>query len=307
MSTVRVRYAPDIRNYRYLIHPLKESAPIVEGFLYTKKQRDILNQYFHKGIDYASGYKIPVYASADGYAVAGYQRYTVLNEDNTPKLYNGKPFSCGLGYFIQIYHPYKISKVKGGRITIYGHLSKFANGIYAKTDKPLKIDYKKGIIKNNEERRKYKKGKEKIEEKIKSTRKLIWKYPWIKKLYGFSFSNDITKKESYLYTPQELKRLHKEGSKYVKWVKQGDIIGYTGTSGIIHGRPKYRENLSRPNIREFSTWDESHLHFQEASRDIKTGKKILNRDPYGIYLSKEHYNQFPYDTLFIDFEKKISL
>jgi len=297
MATIKQRYAPDIRNYRYLIHPLKESTPIIEGFLYTEEQREILNQYFHKGIDYASGYKIPVYASASGYAVAGYHRYTVLNEDNTPKLYNGKPFSSGLGYFVQIYHPYKICKVKGGRITIYGHLSKFADGIYAKTHKPLKIDYKREIIKNNEEKRKYKEGKEEVEEKIKSTRKLIWKYPWIKKLYEFS----------PLYTPQELKKLHEEGNKYIKWVNQGDIIGYTGTSGLIYGRLRYSENRSRPNVRKFSTWDKSHLHFEEASRDIKTGKKILNRDPYGIYLSKEHYNQFPYDTLFIDFEKKISL
>jgi hypothetical protein len=307
MATIKQRYAPDINNYKYLIHPLKESPKITEGYLYTKEERNIHGFYFHKGIDYVASYKTPVYACASGYAVAGYHRFTVLNEDNTPRLYKNKPFSTGLGYFVQIYHPYKICKVKGGRITQYGHLSKFADGIYAKKQTPLKINFREEIIRKNNTRRSKRKSYENLKETIKNTRKLIWKYPWITKLYGFSFSDDITKKESYLYTPKELKRLHKEGNKYIKWVNQGDIIGYTGTSGLIYGRLRYSENRSRPNVRKFSTWDESHLHFEEAGRDIKTGKKILNRDPYDIYLSREHYNQFPYDTLFIDFEKKISL
>jgi hypothetical protein len=43
-----VRYAPDIRKLQIPRHPLKESAPITEGFLYTKTNEDILNKYFHK-------------------------------------------------------------------------------------------------------------------------------------------------------------------------------------------------------------------------------------------------------------------
>jgi hypothetical protein len=307
MATVRVRYAPDIRNYRYLRHPLKESAPITEGFLYTKDKRDILNQYFHKGIDYTSTHKTPVYASASGYAVAGYHRYTVLNEDNTPRLYDGKPFSSGLGYFVQIYHPYRISRVKGGRITIYGQLSKFGEGIYAKTHKPLRLDYKEGIIKNNKEKRKYKEGRKEIQEKIRNTKRLTRRYPWIKSLYGYPFSDSIKKKESFMYTPQELKELASKGNKYVKWVEQGDIIGYIGVSGLIHGRLKYIENWRRPNLRKIKSWDKPHLHFEEAIRDWNTGERILSRDPYGIYLSKEHYSNFNYNTLFTDFEKRISL
>ncbi len=307
MATIKKRYAPDINNYKYLKHPLKESPQITEGYLYTEDERKIHGFYFHKGIDYTASYKTPVYASASGYAVAGYHRFAILNEDNTPRLYKGKPFSTGLGYFVQIYHPYKISKVKGGRITQYGHLSKFGEGIYAKTQKPLKINFREEIIRKNKTRRSKRRDSEELKELIRNTEKLVWKYPWIRKLYGFSFTDDITKKESYLYTPQELKRLHEEGNKYVKWVNQGDIIGYTGVSGLIYGRLRYRENRRRPNVRNFSTWDENHLHFEEASRDVKTGKKILHRDPYDIYLSKEHYKEFHYDTLFTDFEKKISL
>ncbi len=307
MATIKKRYAPDINNYKYLIHPLKESPKITEGYLYTKEERDIHGFYFHKGIDYAASYRTPVYAAASGYAVAGYHRFAILNDDNTPRLYKDKPFSTGLGYFVQIYHPYKVCKIKGGRITQYGHLSKFGDGIYAKTQKPILINFREEIIRKNKTRRSKRKDSEELKKLIKNTEKLIWKYPWVRKLYGFSFSDDINKKESCLYTPQELKKLHESGSKYVKWVEQGDIIGYTGTSGLIHGRLRYRENRRKPSVRKFQTWDENHLHFEEASRDVKTGKKILHRDPYDIYLSKEHYREFYYDTLFTDFEKKISL
>ncbi len=307
MATIKQRYAPDIKNHKYLIHPLKENANITEAFLYTKDERDVHGFYFHKGIDYACQWRTPVHAAASGYAVAGYHRFTILNEDKTPKLYEGKPFSTGLGYFVQIYHPYRISRVKGGRITQYGHLSKFGEGIYARIHKPLKINYRREIIRKNSERRRYRKSKSQLEEIIKETRKLAWKYPWIRKLYGFSFSDDINRKEAYTYTPEQLKELLKQGSKYVKWVNQGDIIGYAGTSGLIHGRLKYWENCQRAKVRKFNTWDEIHLHFEEAARNFKTGRKILNRDPYDIYLSKEQYRNFPYDTLFTDFEKRISL
>jgi hypothetical protein len=307
MATIKKRYAPDIKHYKYLTHPLKKNVKITEGFLYTEDERNIHGFYFHKGVDYATSWKTPVYAAASGYAVASYHRFTLLNENNTPKLLDGKPLSSGLGYFVQIYHPYKICRVKGGRITQYGHLAKFAKGIRAKTHRPLKVDYKKAIVRKNSERRKYRKSEEALKEDIKKTRKLIWRYPWIKRLYGYSFSDDINKKESYLYTPKELRELHEQGSKYVKWVKQGELIGYTGTSGLIHGRLKYWENRKRPSIRKYRTWDETHLHFEEATRDWDTGEKILHRDPYGIYLSKEHYQNLRFDTLFKDLEKKFSM
>jgi hypothetical protein len=307
MATIKQRYAPDIKHYKYLIHPLKKNVKITEGFLYTEDERNIHGFYFHKGIDYACSWKTPVYAAASGWAVASYHRFTHLNEDNTPRLLDGKPISGGLGYFVQIYHPYKVCRVKGGRITQYGHLSKFGDGIYAKTHKPLRVNYKKEIVRKNSERRKYRKDKEELKESIKKTRKLIWRYPWIKRLYGFSFSEDINKKELYLYTPKELKELHEKKSKYVKWVEQGELIGYTGLSGVIHGRLKYWENRKRPNIRKFGSWDEPHLHFEEATRDWETGEKILHRDPYGIYLSMEHYQNLRFDTLFKDLEKKFSM
>jgi hypothetical protein len=307
MATIKQRYAPDINNHKYLIHPVKEYIRISEGFLYTEEERNIHNFYFHKGIDYETKWKTPVYAAASGYAIAGYHRFPILNEDKTFRLYKNKPVSAGLGYFVQIYHPYNISRVKGGRITQYGHLSKFGKGIKARTHRPKRVNYEKEIIKKNNKLRKNRKSKKRLEKAIEETKQIARKYRWTKRLYGFSFSDDIKKKESYLYTPQELKKLHKQGNKYVKWVEQGDIIGYTGTSGLIHGKLKYWENLKRPNVRKFETWNEPHLHFEEASRDVKTGRKKLHRDPYGIYLSKTHYQDLNYDTLFTDFEKKFLL
>jgi hypothetical protein len=307
MATIKQRYAPDIKTYKYLIHPLKENLEITEGFLYSQEERDIHGFYFHKGIDYPCSWATPVYAAASGYAVAGYHRFTRLNEDKTPKLFNNKPFSLGLGYFIQIYHPEKVSGIPGGRITQYGHLSKFAKGIHAKTHRPLKVNYEEEIIRKNSKRRGFRKNKSQLEKSIEETKKLTKKYPWVKRLYGFSMSDDIRKKESYLYSPKELKQLVSKGNRFVKWVEQGDIIGYSGVSGLIHGKLRYRENRRRPKVRKYDIWDETHLHFEEASRNWETGKKIENRDPYDIYLSKDRYRNFPFNTLFTDFEKKIPL
>jgi murein DD-endopeptidase MepM/ murein hydrolase activator NlpD len=103
MSTVKQRYAPPLENIPYLTLPLKSDFKISEGYIYSEEERSIHKRYFHKGIDYACPYGTPVYASADGYAVAGYHRFTEINKDKTLKLYQGLPMGNGFGYFIQIY------------------------------------------------------------------------------------------------------------------------------------------------------------------------------------------------------------
>jgi hypothetical protein len=219
-----------------------------------------------------------------------------LDTDKTPMLFKGLPQGNGFGYFIQISHPEKVCGIKGGRITQYGHLSKFAPGIYARTFKPLVIDYEKEIAKKNS-RLHNKVDEKELSKKIENTLKLVKQYPWLDKIYGYSFNDDLRKRESYLYDEEELKYLN--GSKYVKWVEQGDLIGYTGSSSIIWGDLTYKENCERPNVKEFETWDEVHLHFEEASRNPDTKLKEDIRDPYGIYLSKEHYQNPNYKrTLF---------
>jgi len=299
MPTVKERYAPHIENISYLSLPLKNGFQITEGFIYTEYERSIHSNYFHKGIDYSCTYGTPVYASANGYAIAGYHRYPLLNDDNTPMVYQGLPISNGLGYFIQIYHPYSVCKIKGGRITQYGHLSKFAKGIKAKTFKPLKIDFTYEIKRKNSKRKLYKRSDSQLEKDIQKTKEIIKQYPWIKKIYGYSFRKYPNKREMYTYPLKNIKRMYKKGNRYIKLVKQGDLIGYTGSSAIIWGDLKYKENRRRPNVKQFNTWDEVHLHFEEATRDTKTFIKKDQRDPYGIYLSKEHYKRIRGKTLFI--------
>ena len=305
MATIKQRYEPNIKNIKYLKYPIKSEYRITEGFLYSKQELSIRGYYFHKGIDYACKWGTPIYASASGYLVASYHRYPTLNKDKTLMLYKGLPQGNGLGYFIQIFHPEKVCGIKGGRITQYGHLSKFAPGIYARTFKPIIVNYEKEIL------RRYKKSHKKIsekdlQEKISETLVLVKQYPWITKLYGYAFNENLEKKEAYLYNEEELKYL--KGSKYVQWVEQGELIGYTGSSSIIWGDLTYKENCERPNVKEFATWDEVHLHFEEAGRNSQTRAKELQRDPYGIYLSKEHYksNKEYKDNIFVEgFQKSL--
>jgi hypothetical protein len=301
MSTVKERYAPNIENIPYLTMPLRGNFSITEGFIYSQEERNIHGNYFHKGIDYATPYGTPVYASASGYAVSGYHRFTALNDDNTLKLYQGLPLGNGLGYFIQIYHPYSVCKVKGGRITQYGHLSKFGKGIKAKNYWPLKIDFESEIRRKNSNLKINKVSERVLEKKIQKTKELLKQYQWTKKIYGYSFRKRENKRELYTYSLKEIKKMYKKGNRFIKWVEQGDLIGYTGSSAIVWGDLKYRENCRRPNVKEFETWDEVHLHFQEATRDSKTLLKKDQRDPYGIYLSKEHYRKrVRNNTLFIN-------
>ena len=302
MSTIKQRHAPNIPNIPYLTHPIKSDYKISEGYIYSNYETSVHGNYFHKGIDYACPYGTPIYAAANGYAVASYFRFTAFNKDDkSVKLYKGLPMGNGLGYFIQIYHPEEVCGIKGGRVTQYGHLSRFADGIYAKTFRWQDRDWEERLIRKNKSLRKVnRRTDEEMKILIRDIKKLIWKYPWVKKQYGFSYEKDIKKKESFLYTSSELKQLLEDGDKYVKWVEQGELIGYTGTSGIIHGRLRFKENMRRPRVREYKIWDECHLHFEECIRDWETGLKKDRRDPYGIYLSKEHYKNIKQKTLFID-------
>lgn len=296
MATIKDRYEPNIQSIKYLNYPIKSDYKITEGFIYSQQEVKVRHIYFHKGIDFACMYRTPVYAAASGYLTASYHRYPVLNRDKTPMLFNGLPQGNGLGYFIQIFHPEKVCGIKGGRITQYGHLSKLAPDIYARTFKPLSIDYNYEIRRKDKKMHKQTK-EDTLRKKISETLELIRQYPWLTKLYGYSFNSDLRKRESYLYNEEELKYL--KGSKYVKWVEAGELIGYVGSSAIIWGDLTYKENCERPNVKEFDTWDEVHLHFEEANRNEDTRVKELQRDPYGVYLSREHYQDINYPkTLF---------
>ncbi len=288
--SIKKKYKPKIIHKPYLKHPLLKDSQISEGYIYSEKERKIHGQYFHKAIDYSTNWGEPVYASASGYAVASYHRYTIQNWDKTIRLFKNRPLGNGLGLFVQIYHPEKICGVKNGRITQYGHLSKVSSTIKIKRTKAEKVDIVEKIVQKNNRLRKNKKKKKELEEVIDLQKKLTIEFPWINYKYGYNFSKDLKKKESYLYTLSDCEILHKQRDKHIKWVERGDLIGYTGASALIWGDLKYSEEKV-DKIEPFETWDEVHLHYEEAARDNLTLFKKEQRDPYDIYKSFKHYTK----------------
>ena len=84
MPTIKQRYKPKIPFIPYLHMPLAHYLSITEGFIYSQAERQAHHVFFHKAIDYASDYGTPVYAAAEGYAVAGYHRFTLRDKDGFP-------------------------------------------------------------------------------------------------------------------------------------------------------------------------------------------------------------------------------
>ena len=289
-KTVKQRYAPHIPFKSYLRLPLTAFS-IEEGFIYSRKESSIHGQYFHKAIDYSCEYGLPVYAAADGYAVAGYHRFPVLNRDGLIRLYQDKPMGNGFGYFVQIFHPKSVCGIDGGRITQYGHMSTINPEITIKKTKILEVDLLEKIIEINSRKKENKLTERRLNTILNQQKKIVQYYPWVTKWYGFSFSDDLVKRESYLFNETELKELHSMDNPHVTKVEQGQKIGTVGTSAMILGNPTYREGSKNPKVEPFETWDEVHLHFEEAAREPKSHKKIAQRDPYDIYLSRRCYKK----------------
>ena len=107
-QSLKERFSPDIPFVPYLSYPVKQPINITECFIYSNEERSVHGNYFHKGIDFAGSFGTPIYASASGYAVAGYHRFTLLNPDFSLRTFEDKPMGNGLGYFVQIYHPEEI-------------------------------------------------------------------------------------------------------------------------------------------------------------------------------------------------------
>lgn len=73
-------------------------------------------------------------------------------------------------------------------------------------------------------------------------------------------------------------------------VKMGDVIGYSGNSGLPWG---FQEGPRvRPNDSSMKSWDEPHLHFEVYTRKLVNGKWVKNNrfDPYGINGSSKDYS-----------------
>lgn len=70
------------------------------------------------------------------------------------------------------------------------------------------------------------------------------------------------------------------------WVERGDVIGFIGDSGLSWG---YEDYPVRPDPNEFPSWDKTHLHFEEFSRNKY--RRRVRRDPYDIYKDYTYYPQ----------------
>ncbi len=282
--TYKERYSPKIKFVPYLSLPVENYEEISEGFLYSSEEKEIHGNYLHKGIDYKCEYGEPVYATADGYAVAGYHRFPVLNKDGTIRLFNGEPLSNGMGYFVQIYHDEEVCGVKGGRITQYGHLSGFGFSINPKIMKPQNIDIPE-LIRGFFGRKTKDEGKFNVGRIVDENMRIVGKYPWVGERWGYNFGKKISERESYLYSWDDVV----DGDRYVVKVKKGDVIGYVGTSAVFSGEISYQEGKIDDKVEKFGSWDEVHLHFEEATRNQETLVKEFQRDPYDIYKSAKWY------------------
>lgn len=74
-------------------------------------------------------------------------------------------------------------------------------------------------------------------------------------------------------------------------VKQGQVVGFVGHSGMTY-YPEYFEGYDRPFVIDplkNGAIGIPHLHMEEFTRDLITGKKSWQRDPYNVYSRNLYY------------------
>jgi hypothetical protein len=108
------------------------------------------------------------------------------------------------------------------------------------------------------------------------------------------FSIPIYDKTKDIWKPINHQVLAEDIPSHPLWVKvkRGQIVGRLGFSGVRWGYDEYAPDASRPTVPDpnvYSSYDEPHVHFEDATRDRITGKKIWQRDPYDIYLTHGNY------------------
>ncbi len=86
------------------------------------------------------------------------------------------------------------------------------------------------------------------------------------------------------YLQSEAEMIDK-GNCQLVWVREGDLVGYVGYSGLCNA-PDYFAGYDRPYVtdpNEIGTRSYPHLHMDESRRDYKTNEKKWRRDPYAEY------------------------
>ncbi len=130
----------DDRPKAFLTLPFKEGTnfQIAEGWLYSGEERKMHGRKVHYGIDFAANRGTPVYAAADGLAIASF-------DTEEYGKWQDKKLGFGYGRFVQVWNPDTKS------FMIYAHLETIAPNIYY--EKPAKngIGWKPSLPKSKEE------------------------------------------------------------------------------------------------------------------------------------------------------------
>lgn len=100
----------------FLRPPLAEGVPhILAGWLYDEAERHVHGVANHGAVDFECPIGTPVLAAADGWAIATFDEFPLVEEDGKPRLLEGEPIWFGAGLIVQIWHG-------DGRYTQYAHL-----------------------------------------------------------------------------------------------------------------------------------------------------------------------------------------
>lgn len=113
-------------------------AQVVEGWLYSKEEQQIHGRKIHHGIDFSAPRGTPVYAAADGLAIASFD----TEEDGK---WQDKRIGFGYGRFVQVWNP------TSQLFIIYSHLETVSPDIYYEEPTHTELGWKPLLPKSGQE------------------------------------------------------------------------------------------------------------------------------------------------------------
>lgn len=102
-------------------HPDTE-APISTGWLYHEDEKSVHGIEEHQAIDFDASRGTPVVAAHEGWAIATFDEFPLIEDEARPRTIEGEPLFFGAGLLVQVWHG-------RGRYTQYAHLDSVADSI----------------------------------------------------------------------------------------------------------------------------------------------------------------------------------
>lgn len=102
--------------------PPEAEASITTGWLYEEEEKAIHGVHEHQAIDFDAPRGTPVLAAHDGWAIATYDEFPLIEEDGNSRTLDGEPIYFGAGLVVQVWHG-------RGRYTQYAHLNSVTDAI----------------------------------------------------------------------------------------------------------------------------------------------------------------------------------